>query len=34
MSSDTSSVPTEFVAESFETTVSEDEGDQLIEVIN
>ena len=34
MSSDSSSVPTEFVADAFETTVTEDEADALIGTIN
>ena len=34
MSSSSSSVPTEFVADAFETTVSDDERFRLIETIN
>ncbi|PHQ39905.1 hypothetical protein DJ69_03695 [Halorubrum persicum] len=34
MSSDTSSVPTEFVADAFETTVADDEADRLIKTID
>jgi hypothetical protein len=34
MSSDSSSVPTEFVADAFETTVTDDEADRFIQTID